>query len=337
MRTLTTFLLAFFLTIKLFGQEDKIRELLAQGTALHDQGKYDEAIEKYKAALEIDENSPFVNYELSYTYMTVGNYDEALKFSRKAIEKASNAQEPAYMVLGNSLDLSKKPQEAIKIYEEGLSKYPGSDLLNYNLAMTAYNIRDYPKAEHAAIAAIRANPSHASSHLVLANIMKAKGARVQALLPLYYFLMLEPDSKRSSTGLNMLHNLLIHGIEQRSKDTINISLNSSLLEDSSFGAAEISLSMAGAAKYTEGNKNKTDAELFTETNKTWFSTLGELKNNNSNLWWDLYVPRFYDLVQSNNDEAFSYYISQSSNSSEIKDWISKHNDKMKAFLEWLKK
>ena len=69
MKLLFVFSTGILLTANLFGQVDEVKELVSQGIELHDQGNYNEAINKYKKALEIDKNSTSANYELSYTYM----------------------------------------------------------------------------------------------------------------------------------------------------------------------------------------------------------------------------------------------------------------------------
>jgi tetratricopeptide (TPR) repeat protein len=337
MRLLITLTLGFLLSASIFGQDDKVKELVSQGTDLHDKGKYDEAITKYKAALDIDKNSTLANYELSYTYMTIEKYDDAIKYSKKVIEQNTDHLHPAYVVLGSSLDMKGKSKDAIKAYEEGLTKFPNSNMLNYNLALTSFNLHDYDKAEQAAIKAVLSKPTHGSSHIILGSVMKAKGERVKALLSFYYFLMLEPNSKRSSNILINLKSMLNEGVEQKSGNSINVNIPSSASKDSIFGAAEMMVSLQGASKYTDDNKGKTENEFFVETNRSLFSILGELKKSNSNIWWDLYVTKFYDLVQTNNYEAFSYYISQSSDTPDINNWISKNQDKVQQLREWIKK
>lgn len=337
MKPLITLTLGLFLTLNLIGQDDKLKELVSQGTELHDQGKYDEAIAKYKAALDIDKNSTLANYELSFTYMATEQYDNAVKYSKKVLDQNTDNQHGAYIVLGSSLDMLGKPEKAIKAYEDGLTKFPESNLLNYNLALTLYNQKEYEKAEKAAINAILAKPTHGSSHLVLSAIMQAKGERVKALLPLYYFLMLEPNSKRSPNNYNSLKKLLGQGVEKKDNKNIDVNIPFSASKDSVFGAAEMMVSLLEASRYTDENKGKSDMDIFIETNSGFFSILGELKKENKGIWWDLYVSRFYDLVQTKNQEAFSYYISQSANSANVKTWISNNSDKMDQFKEWINK
>ena len=127
MKLLTTLSLGLLISINIFGQQDKIKDIVSQGTDLHDKGKYDEAIVMYKTALQIDENSTLANYELSYTYMAAGQYDNAVKYSKKVIELNTDNQQGAYIVLGSSLDMQGKPGKAIKAYEEGLEKFPNSN------------------------------------------------------------------------------------------------------------------------------------------------------------------------------------------------------------------
>jgi len=337
MQSLSTLILAFFFGLQLFGQEDKIKELVTQGTELHDQGKYDEAILKYKAALALDENSPLANYELSYTYMVTKQYEMGVKYSRKVLDQKSDNQQGAYIVLGSCLDMLEKHGKAISVYEEGLTKFPNSNLLNFNLALTLYNQKDYSKAEMASINAIISKPSHGSSHILLSAIMQAQGNRVKSLLPLYYFLMLEPNSKRSASSYNNLKNQLGLGVEMKNEQNVNVNIPFSATTDSVFGAAEMMVSLLAASRFTDENKNKSDMEFFIETNKGFFSILGELKKGNTGIWWDLYVTKFYDLVQSNNYEAFSYYISQSTNSDVVRNWISVNSDKIQNLTAWMKK
>jgi hypothetical protein len=201
--------------------------------------------------------------------------------------------------------------------------------------LTSYNQKDYEKAEKAAINAIIAKPNHGSSHIILAAIMHARGERVLSLLPTYYFLMLEPNSKRSKINYNSLINQLGQGVARKNEKDINVNVPAS--SDSLFGAAEMMVSLLGASRFEDENKGKTDMDFFVETNKGLFTILGELKKDNKGFWWDFYVSKFYDLVQSNNLEAYSYYISQSANSETVNKYITDNTDKMKQLKDWMDK
>ena len=78
-------------------------------------------------------------------------------------------------------------------------------------------------------------------------------------------------------------------------------------------------------------------ELFVESTDSFFSILGELKKENKGFWWDLYVTKFYDLIQTKNNEAFSYYISQSTDYENVSKWMDENSTKMKEFIDWINK
>ncbi len=336
MKHLLTLIFWLLLAVNLFGQADKVAELVRRGVELNDQGNYDEAIAKFKEALSIDKNSTAANYELSYTCMTSGKYEDAIKYSKKVIKINVDNQHQAYIVLGSSLDLTGKPKKAIKTYLEGLEKYPNSNLLNYNLAYTYFQQKEYNKAEAAAISAINAKPTHPSSHLILSATMMAKGERLKAVLPLYYFLMLEPNSQRSKPNYISLRKMLVQGIEQ--KDENNISVNVSVKgADDEFSGAEMMVSLLAASRYSKENRDKSDMELFVESTRSAFSILSELKKDKRGFWWDLYVTKFNDLVETKNYEAFCYYISKSLNADDVKKWIADNPTKMDDLKAWMKK
>lgn len=334
-RIFTLFAVLLF-TVNLFGQENKVKELVYQGTELHDQGRFQEAAAKYLEALQIDRNSSLAHYELSYTYMVMGRYDDAIKECKAVLKQKDGNQEGAYIVMGTSLDMSGEPQKAIKAYQKGLKKYPDSNLLNYNIALTLYNQKEYDKAEKAAIKAIEARPQHASSHIILSAIMQAKGDRIQSILPMYYSLMLEPGSKRAANNYSQLRKMLDKGVSRESETKINVTLDMKAVKDNEFGPAEMMLSMLSASKYDESNKTRNDMDQFIDLTKSLFSFLGEYKKAHKGFWWDFYVTKLYNLEETNNLEAFCYYISQTGNSALADSWIENNRDKIQQLQDWMK-
>lgn len=311
---------------------------------MHDQGKYEEAIEKYNDALKIDENSAIANYELSYTYLAINDFQAAILYSTRAIQSDPAHAQEAYVVYGSALDMSGDPLRAIEIFEEGLQKFPNHVSLNYNLALTALRQNKLKKAEKAALNALRENPYHPGSHIVLSGIADARGEKIKALLPLYFFLVLENNSPRSQQIYNLLRTKIYQGFVEDSEESVETPLEITLpysTTDSdlnmAFGVAEIMLiSILGTLKKeTRAFEEIDEYTLFAEITRTLFDILAGLKKDNEGLWCELYVTTFEHLVQSDNWEAYSYFISMSAQAPEVHEWVANNRPKVQSLETWL--
>lgn len=334
MKQLLIILALLSISLIVNGQDNQFNSLIQQGIELHDNGEYEKAIEKYNEALEIQPNSSLANYEISYSYLALQDYKNAEKYSKLVIDSKNGNELHSYIVYGTALDLLGKTKKSIKAYEKALEEYDHY-LLHYNHAISCFNSGEIEKAYKSALNAIMNNASHASSHLLLSNIMEQQGSRIKTVLPLYFFLLIEPNSSRSNSVYQMLTSKLDYGVEKTSEKNINVSIPFNESEDSDFGVVEMMISLSKASNYTEDNVGKTEMELFAENNKSIFSVLGELKKDNKGFWWEFYVPFFYDIVQNNHSKAYSYYISQSSGKQEVYDWVESNGEELDNFLNWI--
>ena len=87
---ITTSLIAFIIASFLFqaysvDQESKIKELIQEGVALHDEGKYEQAIEKYQEALKLNPSCVQATYEISLSYLAMQDFENASIFSTTVI------------------------------------------------------------------------------------------------------------------------------------------------------------------------------------------------------------------------------------------------------------
>jgi len=320
----------------LLGQAN-IDSLIKLGVYYHDAGEYDKAIELYKQALLIDQNSDLANYEIAMTYMYAKDFENSIIYSDKVISLDKNNVLQAYITKGSSLDYLGKTDESIKTFEKGIKKFGANYLLYYNLGYDYYKTKDYDKAEEAFTNAIKSNASHASSHLLLGYLMDDQERNVESLLCLHYFLFLEPNTERSKTAFQILEKQFGGNVQpdKEKPNQINIVLNTDQM-DSEFGPANLMISMLEASKSTEENKNKSEDQLFIENTKSLFNILGELKKKkNKGLWWDFYIPFFNDLANSDHITTYCYYITQSSKDKSL-EWLKNNNPKIVLFDQWLK-
>ena len=328
--TITLLLASLFI----FSQNNT-ESFIKEGIQYHDSGKFDKAIESYKKALKLDPKSTLIHYEIALSYVSKGDYKQAVKYSDFVLKQKDKYMLQAYLTKGSALDMMGKTKKSIKLFEKALKKEEKHYLLHYNLGVNYYKIGKLDKAEENMIEAIGLNPNHASSHLILANIHHQKGNSVQTLLASHYFLFLEPDSKRTPDVTQFLQKYFGGNVSKdpSKPNNINISLSSNF--DEQFGAVELMVSLLEASKTLEENKGKTDDEMFVENTESFFTILGELKEKkNKSIWWDFYTPFFYDLSKTKHLETYCKYITQQANEkSQV--WLSENENKLIEFDAWL--
>jgi hypothetical protein len=100
--------------------------------------------------------------------------------------------------------------------------------------------------------------------------------------------------------------------------------------DNEFRFAGPMLSELATSRITETYKDKSNEKMFQNTG-TFLKMSGERKNKkNKELWWDFYIPFFYDLANSTHIATYCNYISYNSNENS-KNWLDNNPDKVKSF------
>ena len=302
---------------------------IIEGIKMYDKGDYEGALEMYKKALASNPASVQAKYEMASTYLQLKDYNNSIKLSDKVIAANRDYVDQAYILKGSALDYLLKPQEAANTYKQALKKFPKNHLLYYNLALTSFNLKDYKETDAALQQSLKLNPLHASSHFLLGLSMVTQGKRVQAMLALYNFLMLEPKSKKSVSVLETLE-------EEWSKGTSKKA--SAKKETDEFNTADLMLDVLESSKNNEANIKKPAVILFAENTNTFFTILGESKKDKKGFWWNFYVDYFYKLALNHHTEALCYYMTQSKDST-YDEWVKDKDNlkKMEAFSEWYTK
>jgi len=317
----------------------KVDSLMRVGIKYHDSFKYDEAIAAYKKALKINPLAYAVHAELAMSYMYSKEYKKSIKHSDIVLEADSaDYKLHAYLSKGSCLDYLGKTEESIVLFNEALDRFGEHYLLYFNLGVNYYNIKDYDNAEQTFIKGIDQNPDHASSHLYLGYTMEEKGQRVQSMLSLYYFLLLEPNTERSKTAYYKLKDQYKGNIKEeqvKKKKHVTIYADSNQ-EDSTFAPADMMLSLLEATGTAiQSDTLFTEEEQFVKNTASFFSVLGELnKEENDGFYWYFYVPFFYQIGESEHNAAYCYYISQCENEN-ARHWLNQNQDALSKFGDWL--
>jgi len=336
MQKLLFIILMLAVSIGLFAQsdEDKILALVKEGVIHHDSKEYEKAIQKYKEALEIDKKSTLANYELAMTYSEIGKYPEALKYADKVIKRKDEHLIAAYMIKGNVLDDLGKTSASIKLFKQAISETEGHYLLHYNLGINYFKKGELDQASQEMINAIKLNSNHASSHLYLALAEKRKGNVVRSLLPIYYYLLLEPSTQRARNAHRLLKSNLGGDVSRDVIDNNQINIVVDDSADNPYTRAELMISMFTASRFADDMKGLSDEQYFILTTAGIFELLGDMEHADEDIWSEFYIPFFNRLVKSDHLESFCQYILQGSSDAATQ-WVAFHPDELDELFDWL--
>lgn len=324
-------LLLSSISISAFSQNnDESKALVKQGVTLHDEGKYADAIDKYKQAIKIDSSNYEAYYEISYSMFASGKGKEALSYLQKAVSSDSPFVAGSYDLLGSIYDDNNEPEKAIECFKKGIAANPKYQRLYYNLSVTYLRQAKYAEAEAAATEAIKLDPKHASSQRSYALAANGLGKRGVSLLAWCSFLILEPQSKRSEQAYTQINRILNYGIKQTGEKKITISVSP---DDNNTGNLMLPMSILAA---TLDKKGLTRTDSLTLQLKRAFEISENFAQDKNDLFFiHFFSDYFKKLAATDNMQAFAYLVSLAGYKEENTKWFKENEAKLKALSDWI--
>jgi tetratricopeptide (TPR) repeat protein len=240
---------------------------IAEGVALHDAGKYDQAITKYREVLAAEPGNGLARYELAYSLYAKGEYAECATLLQPLADLPGKAQAGVLASLGNCLDSGGHPDQAIATYRKGLAISPDDPSFLYNLAIALSGKGEWDEARELLKKNATLRPSHTSGRYALARTFEQQNFRAAALLEYLRFLTLEPATPRAKEAAGRIVALLHRGVSSTGGNNINITIDpNSPKEEGDFSGWEMMISMTGGLRFTKEQRrksefDKTQAEL----------------------------------------------------------------------------
>jgi len=340
---LSLFLFSFGLLV---AQKEDADRLVTEGIKLHDKGDYNKALAEYDLALELDKDNLFALAEKALTLTAMSKYDDAIACCKTVIQKHPNDQNlnTVYVTYGNALDAQQKPQESLKIYDEGISKFPDFYQLYYNKGVTLIGLKEYNKAVTNLQKSVSLNPLHRGSENALARILLMQEKKIPSLLAFCTFLIIEPQGDRAKADLEYVNSLLKGNAEKTGKNSFTISIDPSILGDTtpdgkhkenSFANTEMILSFSATLDNNKKmKKNMSEIELFAFKFNALCNSLESEQSKSSGFYWDFYVPFFVAMKKKDMVETFAYLAHASSGDKKVDKWLTEHKKELNDFYDW---
>lgn len=299
-------------------------KLIRQGVALHDKGRYKEAITRYEEALKVNPTSMSAIYEMSLSYLQLKDNEKAIKYSTKVI--TANFQPllmDAYIVKSTAFANQGKVTDAIKLLNEALDRCGDEYLLHFNLGLSYFNSKDNKMAVQHLRKAIEIDATHSSAFLLYAYALSDLGRWVQSFYSFHFFLLLEPNTERSKDAFGEMFDIINSKMDDTPEklspeEGVDRRMIYDLIKKKKTGATD----------------DISNYNFFVEASKAIFFTLGQMQNDSqSGLLWYFFVPTYDEILGSGHFDTYCRYISVSYFPESLA-WWDKNKTHVDNFIEW---
>jgi tetratricopeptide (TPR) repeat protein len=342
MKTLATLFLMVLCTLKLAAQTDA-ENLIKQGVALYDSGKFEEAIAKYKQSYAIDSNSAVLFSEMSMTYLQLQDYATAESLCKRAFDHFAGASALKYIydTYASCLDEQGKTQEALAAYNKGISLYPGFFELYFNKAITLYNLKKPYEARTNFQMALKLNPDNTSSYLYLGFIEDGFGNRIPAIVCYSAYLLRRPEGEKAKkllpyfiTKVDSLYYYVKTGSSTATMSSAGPRSDTTAYD---YGTVESAMTLYYAMAAIEPEKDKEVLDHFKTNLTLLMELLANERKDHSNFYLDNLVPVFADMDKDKKIDGYIYYINSFENTDPtVQKLVKKHQREIDSFLKWYK-
>ena len=164
------------------------------GMALQAQGRFEEAVRAYRQEICINGGTGAAYYRLGIALSSLGNLPEAVAMFRKSIAYFPDAP-GGYAELGTVLTGLGRFEEAKKAYEQALRLQEDHPGIHNNYAMLLMRMGDRQGAVKHFREALRLQPAYANAHYRLSIIFREKGDAAAAAAHLQSAIEINPEFK----------------------------------------------------------------------------------------------------------------------------------------------
>jgi len=186
--------------------DESVKKIHQEAISLYKRGFWDEAISKWKEALEVAPQDESILYSLGIVYFERKKYEEAVEILRKVIEL--NPQHvKALTILGTALIKLRQFDEAFQCLQRSIEINPDNTLAYLNLGALFGIRREFDRGIEMFQRVIELNPKEARGFLGLAKIYTALGNFEKANEYFQRVIELDPNGALGNYARKAMHSV----------------------------------------------------------------------------------------------------------------------------------
>lgn len=302
-------------------------EIIRNGIKLHDEEKYQMAIDEFSKIDKNDSSYYLAQIEMVNTLQAFQKDSLAITICDDIIANNEKYRSNAILFKSNCLDNLNRFDEALENYKKGIKMFPHSYSFIYELGVAYFKKEKYPEAYQMFTKTIKMNPYYAPAHLQLANMAYQQGKLIPAVMAYEYFLINENKTKRSQNIVGFIESL----VKGETEDNKKIKLDGhSDLDDFSELESLVKSKVALSKKY------KSKIKLNYDLTKQLQLISEKIKYNKSDTGFYMqYYGKFFSELEKNNlFEPFVYHIFSGMQIEDINKWVEKNDKEIEKFTSW---
>jgi len=312
----------------------QLDSLMSLAISLHDQGKFNQAIDLYNSILrqDLDEHSKrSVIYEKALSLHIQGSSDQAIRVIDRALQSETEFHPELLLLKGIIYDDLGEPDSSVEALTRSIQQYP-NDNAYFNRAVTYMCCERYVDAERDLYSALCLNPDHLPSRYGLAEVNAKAGHRGRSILALYVYLLMDPGSQQSRAAFQLLFDQLgISPIERapyqaaKECELDSADRGSLLMFDVLVDSVTAPYANMGDT-FRFGN--------FSTVTRALFGSFATISYSRSSFWGAGYFQLLDSLYRTSHYDTYIYSISRNRGSLYFRNWLARHRDRLAELNQW---
>lgn len=302
-------------------------EIIKNGIKLHDEEKYQLAIDEFKKIDKNDSSYYLAQIELVNTLQAFNQDSLAITICDNIIDNYEIYRPNAILFKSNCLDNLNKFDEAVENYEKGIKMYPRNYNFIYELGVAYFKKEKYLEAYKLFTQTIKMNPYYAPAHLQLANLAYRQGNIIGAVLAYEYFLINENKTKRSQNVVSFIESLVKGESDYKTKITLE---GYTELNDFSELESLVKSKVALSKKY----KSRIDLNYDLTKQLQLISEKLVFNKKDTGFYMQFYGKFFSELESKKFFEPFIYHVFKGMQIQAIDKWVEKNDKSLEKFTSW---